>query len=70
MVFQDPYAALNPLHTVEYALTRPVMNYTKLRGQEARARVLELLETVGSRPSSSSRRNCRISSRAGSGSAS
>nr|WP_258134171.1 ABC transporter ATP-binding protein [Microbacterium sp. MYb45] len=50
MVFQDPYAALNPLHTVEYALTRPVMNYTKLRGQEARARVLELLETVGLTP--------------------
>lgn len=50
MVFQDPYAALNPLHTVEYALTRPVMNYTKLRGQEARDRVLELLETVGLTP--------------------
>lgn len=50
MVFQDPYAALNPLHTVEYALTRPVMNYTKLRGAAARARVLELLETVGLTP--------------------
>ncbi|WP_426170040.1 ABC transporter ATP-binding protein [Microbacterium sp. DWRC1-3] len=50
MVFQDPYAALNPLHTVEYALTRPVMNYTTLRGAEARARVLELLETVGLTP--------------------
>ena len=50
MVFQDPYAALNPLHTVEYALTRPVMNYTKLRGQEARDRVLGLLETVGLTP--------------------
>ncbi|WP_258131117.1 ABC transporter ATP-binding protein [Microbacterium sp. MYb66] len=50
MVFQDPYAALNPLHTVEYALTRPVRNYTKLRGVEARARVLELLETVGLTP--------------------
>lgn len=50
MVFQDPYAALNPLHTVEYALTRPVVNYTGLRGREARARVLELLETVGLTP--------------------
>lgn len=50
MVFQDPYAALNPLHTVEYALSRPIMNYTKLRGHEARARVLELLETVGLTP--------------------
>jgi len=50
MVFQDPYAALNPLHTVEYALTRPVVNYTGLRGKEARHRVLELLETVGLTP--------------------
>ncbi|WP_396820371.1 ABC transporter ATP-binding protein [Microbacterium sp. p3-SID336] len=50
MVFQDPYAALNPLHTVEYALSRPIRNYTKLRGAEARARVLELLETVGLTP--------------------
>ena len=23
MVFQDPYGALNPLHTVEYTVTRP-----------------------------------------------
>ncbi|WP_431071539.1 ABC transporter ATP-binding protein [Microbacterium phyllosphaerae] len=50
MVFQDPYAALNPLHTVEYALSRPIRNYTPLRGEEARARVLELLETVGLTP--------------------
>ena len=50
MVFQDPYAALNPLHTVEYALTRPVVNYTGLRGRDARTRVFELLETVGLTP--------------------
>jgi len=50
MVFQDPYAALNPLHTVEYALTRPVVNFTGLRGKDARHRVLELLETVGLTP--------------------
>ncbi|MDO7882438.1 ABC transporter ATP-binding protein [Salinibacterium soli] len=50
MVFQDPYAALNPLHTVEYTLTRPVVNFTKLRGRDARRRVLELLETVGLTP--------------------
>ncbi|SBN62163.1 peptide/nickel transport system ATP-binding protein [Curtobacterium sp. 9128] len=50
MVFQDPYAALNPLHTVEYTLTRPVVNFTGLRGKEARHRVLELLETVGLTP--------------------
>ncbi len=50
MVFQDPYAALNPLHTVEYTLTRPVINFTSLQGAAARRRVLELLETVGLTP--------------------
>ena len=50
MVFQDPYAALNPLHTVEYTLMRPILNYTDLRGAAARNRMLELLETVGLTP--------------------
>jgi len=50
MVFQDPYAALNPLHTVEYILTRPVENFSDRRGQAARMRVYELLETVGLTP--------------------
>lgn len=50
MVFQDPYSALNPLHTVEYTLTRPVENFTGLAGEAARERVLELLETVGLTP--------------------
>jgi peptide/nickel transport system ATP-binding protein len=50
MIFQDPYAALNPLHTVEYTLTRPVVNFTGLKGDAVRKRVLELLETVGLSP--------------------
>ncbi|GAA1725805.1 ABC transporter ATP-binding protein [Isoptericola hypogeus] len=50
MVFQDPYSALNPLHTVEYTLTRPVENFTGLKGEAARERVLELLEIVGLTP--------------------
>ncbi|WP_437386737.1 ABC transporter ATP-binding protein [Plantibacter flavus] len=50
MIFQDPYAALNPLHTVEYTLTRPVVNFTGLKGDAVRRRVLELLETVGLSP--------------------
>lgn len=50
MIFQDPYAALNPLHTVEYTLTRPIFNYTDLRGGDARRRMLELLDTVGLTP--------------------
>ncbi|HEY8911737.1 ABC transporter ATP-binding protein [Lacisediminihabitans sp.] len=50
MVFQDPYTALNPLHSVEYILTRPVLNYSNLRGIDARRRVLDLLDTVGLTP--------------------
>jgi peptide/nickel transport system ATP-binding protein len=50
MVFQDPYAALNPLHTIEYTLMRPVVNFTGLKGDDARHRVRELLDTVGLTP--------------------
>lgn len=50
MVFQDPYAALNPLNTVEYTLTRALVNLTELRGDALRRRMLELLETVGLTP--------------------
>ena len=50
MVFQDPYSALNPLHTIEYALSRPLHNFTAARGDEAREKIRELLETVGLDP--------------------
>ncbi|GAB4097250.1 ABC transporter ATP-binding protein [Brachybacterium horti] len=50
MVFQDPYAALNPLSTVEYTLTRALTNLTDLRGTALRKRLHELLETVGLSP--------------------
>ena len=50
MVFQDPYSAQNPVLTVEYQLSRPIRNFTDLRGSDARAEVLHLLETVGLTP--------------------
>ena len=50
LVFQDPYAALNPLHTVRYVLTRPLVNYHGLSEREARPQVDELLDTVGLTP--------------------
>jgi peptide/nickel transport system ATP-binding protein len=50
MVFQDPYSALNPVHTVEYALTRPCQNFLRMTGAQARQRVRDLLETVGLTP--------------------
>jgi peptide/nickel transport system ATP-binding protein len=46
MVFQDPFAALNPLNTVEYTVRRPLVNYRKLSGKNLSAKVEEILETV------------------------
>jgi peptide/nickel transport system ATP-binding protein len=50
IVFQDPYGALNPLHTVEYTLTRPCRNFLHMPAEQAARRVDELLETVGLTP--------------------
>ncbi len=50
MVFQDPYGALNPVHTVGYVLARPLVNHLGLSADAARDRVGELLETVGLTP--------------------
>jgi peptide/nickel transport system ATP-binding protein len=50
MVFQDPYGALNPLHTVAYTVSRPCQNYLGLNARQARERVHELLDTVGLTP--------------------
>jgi peptide/nickel transport system ATP-binding protein len=52
MVFQDPYGALNPLHTVRYTVTRPCQNFLGMSGAQADRRVHELLETVGLTPAS------------------
>ncbi|MFQ4147677.1 ABC transporter ATP-binding protein [Arthrobacter sp. LAPM80] len=50
MIFQDPYSAQNPVLTVEYQLSRPIRNFTALRGQDVRNEVRHLLETVGLTP--------------------
>ncbi len=50
MVFQDPYGALNPVHTVGYVLSRPVVNYLGFDARRTEERVSELLETVGLTP--------------------
>ncbi len=50
MVFQDPFSALNPNRTLGYALSRPLRNYQGLGAADARARAVELLETVGLTP--------------------
>ncbi|GAA2009776.1 ABC transporter ATP-binding protein [Nakamurella flavida] len=49
-VFQDPYAALNPAHTIGMTLGRPVHNFAGLRGKALTQRSVELLEKVGLSP--------------------
>ncbi|HZG71378.1 MAG TPA: dipeptide ABC transporter ATP-binding protein [Chondromyces sp.] len=47
MVFQDPFASLNPRHTVEKILEEPLIVHGMKDKGERRKRVRELLETVG-----------------------
>lgn len=47
MVFQDPYASLNPRMTVGDIVAEPLLVNGMATGKEARDRVRELLETVG-----------------------
>ena len=55
MVFQDPYASLNPRMTVEQIVGEPLMVHNVATGKEIEERVKHLLELVGLNPSFSSR---------------
>jgi peptide/nickel transport system ATP-binding protein len=47
MVFQDPFASLNPHHTIAHHLERPVrLHHPGLTDAEVRRRALDLLERV------------------------
>ncbi|WP_129336639.1 ABC transporter ATP-binding protein [Cellulomonas endophytica] len=51
MVFQDPFASLNPFHTVEHHVARPLRLHGRTHDAAAtRARVLEMLERVNLDP--------------------
>jgi len=51
MIFQDPFGSLNPVHTIDYHLSRPLYIHKKARGQrDAELQVHELLTTVGLNP--------------------
>lgn len=50
MIFQDPYASLNPRMTVRQIIEGPLKIHTRLSADERRARVEELLERVGLQP--------------------
>jgi ABC-type glutathione transport system ATPase component len=47
LVFQDPFAALNPVKTVWQTLSRPLRNHLGLSTADARARSASLLSAVG-----------------------
>jgi oligopeptide transport system ATP-binding protein len=47
IIFQDPYASLNPRMTVGQIVGEPLETFHIAKGREAERRVQELLETVG-----------------------
>ena len=51
MVFQDPFGSLNPVKSIAHHIERPLRIHKQTRGTgETRARVHELLDTVGLTP--------------------
>ena len=55
MIFQDPYASLNPRMTVEEIIGEPFAIHRTLRGNKKKERIKELLELVGLNPEHISR---------------
>ena len=55
MIFQDPFASLNPRMTVGDAIAEPIIVHELAKGQEARARVASLLQRVGLEPEHAAR---------------
>jgi oligopeptide transport system ATP-binding protein len=47
IIFQDPYASLNPRMTVGQIIGEPLETFALARGRESDARIRELMETVG-----------------------
>jgi oligopeptide transport system ATP-binding protein len=47
MIFQDPYASLNPRMTVGQIIAEPIDTFRLARGKDVDRRVQELMETVG-----------------------
>jgi oligopeptide transport system ATP-binding protein len=47
MIFQDPMTSLNPVLTIEKQIAESLMLHLRMNKQQARERVIELLETVG-----------------------
>ncbi|API78997.1 TPA: ABC transporter ATP-binding protein [Staphylococcus argenteus] len=47
MIFQDPYASLNPMQMVGDIIAEPILNYKKMSKDEVKKEVLYLLKCVG-----------------------
>ena len=50
MIFQDPYASLNPRMTVGDIVSEPLRNFGVARGRKAEQRVQEVMRVVGLNP--------------------
>ena len=55
MVFQNPYASLNPRQTIAAQLMEPLAIHTKLSKKERYDKAVEMMKPVGLRPEHSSR---------------
>ena len=52
-IFQEPMTSLNPLHTLERQLSESLALHQGLKGDAARARIIQLLDRVGIRDAES-----------------
>ena len=52
-IFQEPMTSLNPLHTLEKQLAESLALHQGLVGEQARTRIIELMEKVGIRDAQS-----------------
>jgi peptide/nickel transport system ATP-binding protein len=50
MIFQDPYASLNPRHTIANIIGEPMRNFRAVPKNKIKAEVQELMELVGLNP--------------------
>lgn len=50
IVFQDPYASLNPRHSIKRIISEPIIIHHLLHGKELDDRVAELMNLVGLNP--------------------
>jgi ABC-type glutathione transport system ATPase component len=52
LMFQDPYASLNPVHSVVHHVARPLLLHGRATAADVRGVAAALLESVGLRPAS------------------